>query len=350
MMSGHCVLVVGTGRFAAGLCRSLSRAARHPLRAWILGRTTDRARRLAGETGHVQFRPIAAQLGLDGRPDEVARVLARTRPDLVVVCASHQSPDEIRAGRDAWAVLLREAGFFATVALQAALADGVAAACASARIPVLNACFPDAVNPLLAARGHGVLGGLGNVASLADAAAENLGLAPGSDRLHMLAHHAHLHPPPRRADEARCWVDGRPVPDVGALLTAARGGPRLALNERGAAAAGALVAAMLRQEPVTTHMPGPLGLPGGYPVRVTGSAIDLRLPPHCDLDGASRWNRRVASLDGGRIEPDGAIHFGSRAVAALRRHLPDLPDRVAPADLFQLTETQLAIRHRLRGG
>ncbi len=100
----------------------------------------------------------------------------------------------------------------ATLPLRLALALRVARAIGeraqSSRL--VNACYPDASNEVLARLGHDVACGIGNVATLAATYAAQLGVeAPR--RLRMLAHHrqvaaaiagrSRLHPP-------RVWIDG----------------------------------------------------------------------------------------------------------------------------------------------
>jgi hypothetical protein len=352
-LAGRSVAVIGTGAFATDLCRNLAAIPASPVTVYVVGRNRDAAaaicdtaRAAAAVAGApVTLCPVFHPLGpaVDFRA-----LLAELRPGTVVVCASCQSPAEIRHGDNEWSRLVRQAGFGVTIPLQAALAARVAAACAALDPPpaMINACFPDAVNATLRAQGWPVLCGLGNVASLADVAATALGIAEPR-RLKLLAHHAHLRTPGDPSLEARCWLDDEPYPDLPRLLAEARGTPGH-LNARGAAAAARLVAALLDGDVFVGHVPGPAGLPGGYPVEIDGQSIALRLPPGVRADAAVRWNERVSVLDGVTVDTTGTVRLTERAIELLARYWAN-PPTVVPADaLPELCRRQLALRARLR--
>ncbi|MCZ0991411.1 hypothetical protein O1M54_48450 [Streptomyces diastatochromogenes] len=177
-----------------------------------------------------------------------------------------QSPWEATRAPSAWTDLLSAGGFGIALPLHAVLARNVAQAIRSSRVPTLfvNACYPDAVNPLLHAEGLPVFCGVGNSATLAASLRAVLRPQAG-ERLRVLAHHAHLHAPADPADEARVWLDDRPVPHVGELLTAHRACSREELNAVTGHTAAVLAARLAAEQEVHADLPGPLGLPGGYP-------------------------------------------------------------------------------------
>jgi hypothetical protein len=97
-----------------------------------------------------------------------------------------------------------------------------------------------------------------------------------------------------------------------------------------------------------TSLPGPLGLPGGYPVRLTaGRGIALDLPAGLDRDAAIAWNERAGRRDGVEIR-DGRVSFPARAAAALARYAPDLAAGWPVAALDEVTARLTALRQRLR--
>ncbi|MFD3550070.1 hypothetical protein ACFWUW_31565 [Streptomyces sp. NPDC058655] len=353
-MSPPLVAVAGTGAFAAALVRALARH-RHPLRLHVLGRHADRARDLAGLARDHAFLAgtrtavTADRLDLQDR-DRTRRLLAALRADVLVVAGSEQSPAEGRTTPSAWTDLLARSGFGLTLALQSAVVSDLAAACAQASpgTTLVNACFPDAVNPLLHAGGLPVACGLGNVATLASALAARLDL-PDQRRLHLLAHHAHLHAPAAADEDARGWLDGAPLTDLRSRLAPVRSRPRHHLNEVGAAAGAAAVAALAGSGPDHHgHLPGPGGLPGGYPVTVGHRTVRLRLPDDISYDEAVAWNLRRAELDGVVVDVDGAVRTTPAALAALRVHWPDAPGDYGPCDLESVRDRLLRLRTRLR--
>nr|CTQ98359.1 hypothetical protein [Kibdelosporangium sp. MJ126-NF4] len=293
----------------------------------------------------VRFRPVGVDLE---RPADLEQLLAAARPRVCVVCASEQSPWERVSAPSGWTDLMAAAGFGISLPLQAYIAITVARAVAgsSPDTLVVNACFPDAVNPVLAALGLPIWCGVGNVSAIATAVQLELGLRD-QNSLHVLAHHAQLHAPPPGCDEPLVWCDGRQLDDVGRHLATQRAVRRSELNNITGFAAGRLVDAVLRDTGLTTHLPGPLGLPGGYPVHVLGDAIDLRLPGGVSVDEAIAWNNGIGRYDGAWLAAD-KIMFSGTAQEALRDHIPSVGGGWALTSFTELRTELLAVRERLR--
>ncbi|NEE37412.1 potassium transporter TrkA, partial [Streptomyces sp. SID7982] len=293
----------------------------------------------------VRFRPHRLDVagGADLRP-----LLGRHQPHVLVVCSSEYSPAEMRGLPSAWTRLIRAAGFGVTLPLQAATALRAAAAVeASPDTAVVNACFPDAVNPVLHAAGVPVLCGLGNVSTLVSLIRSELRLGDES-RLKVLAHHAHLHAPPTPDQEARAWLDDQPL-TVDRILRRERRQPRAHLNEIGATAGAAVLDALTHpRDYYAGHVAAPQGRPGGYPVVITGRSIALRLPPGMSERQAIACNQRWSTLDGITVDPQGKAHFTPAALDVLRDHWPDSPATFGPQDIEELRTRQLALRERLQ--
>jgi hypothetical protein len=137
----------------------------------------------------------------------------------------------------------------------------------------INCCFPDVVNPLIAALDLPITSGVGNIAILANAFAGALGDA---GRLKVLAHYQNLSPwrqPPdtRAGRSARAWIDGEEVADVYARFASVRLTREPAIEISGPSGVPLMVA-MAAGKDWRGHMPGPNGLPGGYPVMFFGAA------------------------------------------------------------------------------
>lgn len=329
------VVVVGTGAFATNLCRGLARPPARPTEVHVLGR---RAEAVAATCA--AGRAVADSAGT---PVSFRRWDGSRQPDLVAVCASHQSPQEFRTDDTEWARLVRSVGFAVTTPLQAVLADQIATEFSG--VPLVNACYPDLVNPLLRARGHAVLCGVGNAHTLATAIAARLGITDEA-RLKVLAHHAHLHAPADPVLEVRCWVDDRPRSDVAALLRTARSAPRDRLNAFGALAAGGVVRSMLDDGHYVGTLPGALGVPGGHPVEIAAGRVTLRPIP--DVADAVEWLRRTSLLDGGWVDDDGDLWLTRRAADELRRYWPDLPSHLPADALHEIVRRLLSLRDHLR--
>lgn len=345
------VVVVGSGSFARSVCYGLATELRTPADVLVLARDPAKAAEVAlvaGARAGVSGVPAtfrSAAIVLD-RPDERGRVdelLGAARPGVLIHCVSHHSP---WGAPSPWTSFVGAAGFGVTLPLQTAMVLDVAESLrrVAPECLLINACFPDAVNAVLRGWEMPVLCGAGNIATIAAAVRAAL---PGKD-LRLLAHHAHLHEPADPADEARLWSDGVERHDVRELLAPLRSASRAELNQVGGHAAARLVADLLAGPPagLITHVPGPDGLPGGYPVEVTGTAVEPRLPDGLDLGDAVAWNQRMAAHDGVQVV-DGQVRFPPRTAEVLRTHLPKLADGYSVRDIRVACAELLELRDRL---
>jgi hypothetical protein len=340
--------VVGSGSLARATCLALPAAD-----VFVLARNAAAAAdlchvaqlRAAAAGGSLRCTPVV----LDPTdPAALAAELARIGPDGVLVCASTQSPWEPLQRPSAWTDLLRRAGLAAALPLQAQIALGVARAARQAcpAAFVVNACLPDLVNPLLARLGAPVLAGLGNIGILATALQDALGL-PDESRLHVLAHHCHLHTPAGADAEARAWVDGAGVGGVGGLLAAQRAAGRRGMNDLTGALAARLLADLATGGSRDTHLPGVGGRTGGYPVRVEGGAVALRLPAGVTEEAAEAVNRAWSAREGVSFGAE-RVRFASPVSDALAPVLPRFAEGFAVAEYDEVLAALHDARERLR--
>jgi hypothetical protein len=350
MIERH-IAVVGSGALARSVCWSLAALGpgrpAAPVRVTVLSRG-DGAREIA-RIGGVRAAVSGAQVTFAAEsPYEPAEALARLRPGVLVCCTSAQSPYEKVTAPSAWTSLIARAGFGVTLPLQATAVAPLARAAAEASPATLivNGCFPDVVNPLLAALGTPVTCGIGNVSTLAACVQAALGL-PDQRDLALLGHHVHLARPRRPADEVRAWHDGRPLAGVAGLLGPARAMPRTELNAIAGHAAARLLLDLVDGVEIHTSLPGPLGLPGGYPVTVAGGAVTLRLPAQVTRAEAVAWNLRAGIEDGVEVA-DGWVRYPAETAEALAPHLPEIAAGWPVADLDEVSHQLTDLRRRLR--
>lgn len=91
------------------------------------------------------------------------------------------------------------------------------------------------------------------------------------------------------------------------------------------------------------HTPAPNGMHGGYPVIISGGAIDVSLPPGWSLQQADEAMRQAHQRDGlDRIEADGTVHFSQYARDVLTQEAGfELPAIVGPGDMHDLAMAQI---------
>ena len=350
------ILLLGTGAFAARIASDIAASAHHPVRVVIAGRSQSRLDWLRtaanaraaifGSPAH--FMTQTVDLLQDDAP---ASLIAARRPTVVVQAASVQTSAVIATVGDGWSRLVAEGGLSATAIFQAVMSEAVARAvrdvCPAAHL--INCCFPDVVNGMLTALGLPVACGTGNVAILATAFA---GTVAAPALLHVLAHYQNLdawrRPAAERAGQSpRVWLNGQPVTDVFAQFQAVLLTPEPAIEISGAAGVP-LILAMAAGQDWHGHVPGPLGLPGGYPVCWRNGALTLNLPPRLSQAEAIGWNAGFEAtnglvMSGTRVTYTGRLHETLHAVS------PDLAAGFDMADLAAAHAAMGQLRGRLQG-
>ena len=94
-------------------------------------------------------------------------------------------------------------------------------------------------------------------------------------------------------------------------------------------------------------MPGPHGLPGGYPVAWRGGEFALDLPPSLTRAEAIRWNAGFEEESGLVIESDGRARYTGALRDRLATLSPTLAEGFAVRDLEAVHEAMNALRLRL---
>ncbi len=271
--------------------------------------------------------------------DRTAELLAAVSPHVVVNCAVLQTWHVIRRLPKPLYERISAAGLGAWLPVQLLFALRMAQALerAGSHARYVNTSLSDLTNPVLAAVGPAPLSGVGNVALIASAiarrVASELGLPHADVTVQLVAHHVH-------------WVTWREAgyrEGAPFFLEVVVGGERMTdrwdpvelmkasiLDYAGGTAFSAvsasstleIVLALLSAEARCTHAPGPNGLPGGYPVTVDRSGVEVVLPDTISLDEAIGLNRVAQTYDGvERIDADGRVHFMPYAIDILREQL-----------------------------
>lgn len=355
------ILITGTGAFAGRILLDLAATSTLPLKVAIAGRNADRMdwlRTAANARARIFDAPVQVE---SHRIDLLAsgacaRVLEITRPRIVVQAASTQTSAVIAQSGNRWTQIVAEGGLSATAVFQALISTRMAAAIAEdgGVQSFINCCFPDVVNGMIEAMGYPVLCGTGNVAILSnmfEGEARRSGLGDG--RLRVLAHYQNLKPWRLPAKERsaypppRVFLGEEEVADVFAAFADARLTTEPAIEISGASGV-TLMQALASGQNWIGHVPAPLGLPGGYPVRLVEGRMELDLPAGLSLEAASAWNSTFERQSGLAIEGSRAVFHGRLAelLAAEDFAFAEGFDVAALEDVCREME---ALRQRLEG-
>lgn len=217
---------------------------------------------------------------------------------------------------------------------------------ASSPATVVNASYPDVTHPVLAAADLAPHIGIGNIAiplvGLRLHVAETHHVPLSDVHLRAVFHHYVNYMATRTGDPRPApmhisgWLGGDPAhasanstplvfdtTRVFEPLTSTLkrlSGPDFQ-HVTGATAA-IVLRALLNDTDVRTHAPGPLGLPGGYPVHLSAGQIHLDLPAGVDLAKAVRINTDGGLYDGiESIDPTGTVRTRAENLEPLTRLL-----------------------------
>jgi len=277
---------------------------------------------------------VVRHVGLDlSDARGVAAVLRRERPDIVFHAASMLSPWLLPTIDSGLSHALRLAGFGLMLPAQLPLIRNVMRAVRDLGLtcPVVNASYPDATHAVLAAEGLQPTVGVGNAGMLHDTLRGALRARGIAATIRLFAHHAQVTPFARHegyspGESPSLYLDGE-VAAIDSFVT----GPLpqgSMLNALTAAHATAILGALLDDGKVLhTSAPGPMGLPGGWPVSVSSGGVDLELPPQVGIDAGLAYQARAAIGDGiASIDADGTVHYTQAAQARLAAHAPRLAE------------------------
>jgi hypothetical protein len=273
-----------------------------------------------------------------------AEMLLKIRPDIIINCASLQSwrvITQLPAERFA-ALDQAQLGPWLPMHLAPAYALMRAVKQACPKSLVVNAAFPDAVNPILYKVGMAPDVGIGNIANLVPATRSAIAhltdCLPTQVCAKLVGHHYFSHSVPRhglatqRHDASfnlTYWIDGEERTDEHTAEAifgcVAREVSRLGGVDGQyltAMSAVTVLENLYADHEVRVHAPGPHGLPGGYPVKVGMGKVLLDLPYGVTREEAIKVNDAGQRLDGiSLIRADGTAVFGEAQRQVMQREL-----------------------------
>lgn len=273
--------------------------------------------------------------------DQVAETIRRIRPDIVFSAVTLQSWWVLTTlPKDRFESIDRaQVGPWLPVHLTLVHCLMKAVRASGVQPIVVNASFPDVVHPVLAKVGLAPNTGIGNIANplpaLRMSIAERLRVNVDSIELRAVLHHYVSHRVSRVGDaggapfHVTVLIDGQDAsrelnrPDLFKdLPTRFRRPGGMAGQPMTAAAAVRVLTAIAEDRQEVLHVPGPNGLPGGYPARIGGEGVEVVLPPTLTMPEAIAINEAGARYEGiDRIDPDGTVHFSAENMVIMRECL-----------------------------
>jgi hypothetical protein len=339
------ILIVGTGDLAGQVLYQLAREAR-AITITVGGRKetelhpkVNLARLAAVQVGH-QPTINGVQMDLND-VDAAAQVIDAVDPDVIFNTASMQSWWVIGTlpKKAFQAVYRANFGPWLPVHLTPVLHLMRAVRLAGSRAVVVNAAYPDAVHPVLQTAGITPDVGIGNVANNIPAlrliAADRLQVPLRDVKVRLVAHHfvshhvsrtGHARPDLFRLEVTTRGEDRTSEIDVGSIFAPLTARYRRLGGVGGqvmtASSAVSVLRPLLHGDEACTHAPGVRGLPGGYPVRISGGSVNLDLPLSLTVEEAIAINQAGQRLDGiEKIHSDGTVEFTEQSAEIMTETL-----------------------------
>jgi hypothetical protein len=270
--------------------------------------------------------------------DATAEIIARLQPQLIFNCATLQTWWLRKKLPPETSDRLTEAGSGPWLSTHLALSQKLMLAVQASgfRGHVINSGIPDISNAVLAKRGLAPTIGLGNIDLLISpirmGVARRLDVPVRNVRVYAILHHCHTTHFRKRDSGAppyflRLMVGDQDVTglfDTDLLLHQVSQDRLSGLDGNAVVAASGVKngLALLRDSGLLTHSPGPQGLPGGYPVRLSAAGAEVVLPMGATMERALAYMEAGQRADGvERIEEDGTVVYTDRATQIIEEVL-----------------------------
>ena len=262
-----------------------------------------------------------------------ANIIEKYSPDIICNTSTLQSwwivttlPEDVY-----WSI--EEAGFGPWVSMHLILAKKLMEAVKKSGLEpiVVNSSFPDAVNPALGRIGLAPTVGLGNVDCAVPviklAMSKKLGIPINNIEVFACAAHYWNFVTVRFGDTCgspyylKIIAEGNDITnqfDYKDLLKYPRVGGAGVSPVVASSGAKAIIG-MINNTKEIINLPGPNGLPGGYPVRVSSDGVELALPNDISLQEAVKINEGSNRCDGiEKIDDEGNITFTEKSYKVIK--------------------------------
>jgi hypothetical protein len=326
------IMILGTGNLAAELACALSMDIEVAIKVCICGRNDSQANNIAlisNTRAKLMNAPSTfSALKVSWSDEDLRKMITKRFPKIIIVMASLQSPWTL-SNESEWSLLIKRFGFGSTAPLQCELLIKIARIVQSdfPQIIVLNACYPDVCNEILTMLGFDVFAGLGNVAIL-EAIFRNVYGLDSTDSIQIIGHHFHVNQLINRTEGdsmafPRIWINGKEQMDLKEKIKDVKIPSDAMLNKITAATMLTLLKCLIFNNEGNFNIPGPKGLPGGYPVHISQGSISINLPIGVQLGDMIQRNKQLGSKEGVSVK-NNKVYLNSDVIQYLSKTYPTL--------------------------
>lgn len=297
--------------------------------------------------------------------DSTAQLIQETKPSVIINCAVMHTWHLIRKLPSEVYSKLSSATLGAWLPVQLSLAYklGLAIQQSQADTHYINTSLSCITNPVLGKLGVPPTIGIGNVDLIAPAVrtlvAKEIGVPRNNITVFMLAHHIHW-VYPREAGYRKgapyymkLMLGDKDITkefDTDRLMyEAVKLYPEgIAFTTVSASSTIKNLMALIFDAGILTHSPGPNGLPGGYPVRLSARGAEVILPEELSLEKAIQINEEAQRYDGVEgIEEDGTVIFADYAVKIMKEMLGFDCPVLKPSEIHERARELVELYQRL---
>jgi malate/lactate dehydrogenase len=266
--------------------------------------------------------------------EETASILNKIAPDVILSCVTLQAWWVIsELPQDLYRKLRVVAGFGPWLPMHLTPNYKLMKAIKNAGIKthVVVAAFPDATCPVLGKVGLAPTIGLGNldnfIPEIQKVVGERFGIPMRNVSVYMIGAHVLRTAFKLGMENVPYYLkifagDKDVTKEFNAkqlLIDAANLAVKWQSDSKVASSGAKNVLAILNNTRDLTHSPGPQGLPGGYPVRLSLKGAEVALPEGVTMKEAIRINEEGNKLDGiEKIENDGTVVYTENAVNVMK--------------------------------
>lgn len=337
------VLLIGTGNVGKHILEFAARSKKNI--EWVIGDIDiDNARWACNNAqigaAHHRLHPIFRPIKLDlFNSEKTIELLNKEKPDAIINCTVLHTWHLIRCLPEQIYAKISAAGLGAWLPCQLALSLSLSKSIKDAGLTTfyINTSLSCLTNPVMGKLNLAPTIGIGNIDLIAPAVLTYIAQQKNIDRSRIktfqVCHHQHWVYPreagykPNAPYYLKILIDDMDVTsefdtDTVMFESVKLYSPGVNFTTVSASSALKNLNAMLYNENLHTHSPGPNGLPGGYPVLLNKQGAEVVLPEDISLNDAIKMNEESGKLDSiEKIEDDGTVIFTDYAYQIMKETL-----------------------------